>query len=195
MSAHAIWLASAFGIAVASALVPFINIEAYLLGLAWKTDVSWTALILAAATGQLVGKLALFWGTRYAREGFLRRRRARAEHEVAVLAGEEAATELGVPLDHPPAEPGPPRGPGWWRSLQAWVRRVCVWSWDVLRHGGWPARGVLIVSAAVGLPPLFATAVLAGATSMRVAWFAVLTWTGRIVRFSALLVIPLVLAA
>ncbi len=54
------WLLATFGVAVASALFPLINIEAYIAGIAAAGEVSgiWGVSIVAAA-GQAVGKV--FW--------------------------------------------------------------------------------------------------------------------------------------
>ncbi|HEY5822686.1 MAG TPA: hypothetical protein VIT20_11960 [Propionibacteriaceae bacterium] len=42
---------------------------------------------------------------------------------------------------------------------------------------------VVFVAALVGIPPLFAVALLAGATQMKVGWFALIVLAGRIGRF------------
>jgi membrane protein YqaA with SNARE-associated domain len=42
---------------------------------------------------------------------------------------------------------------------------------------------IVLLAAVVGLPPLYAVALLAGATTMRVHWFALVVLVGRVARF------------
>jgi membrane protein YqaA with SNARE-associated domain len=42
---------------------------------------------------------------------------------------------------------------------------------------------IVLLAAVVGLPPLYAVALLAGATQMRVGWFALCVLVGRVTRF------------
>jgi membrane protein YqaA with SNARE-associated domain len=42
---------------------------------------------------------------------------------------------------------------------------------------------IVLLAAIVGLPPLYAVALLAGATKMRLVWFASLVLVGRVTRF------------
>lgn len=42
---------------------------------------------------------------------------------------------------------------------------------------------IVLLAAVVGMPPLYAVALLAGATRMRVGWFALCVLVGRITRF------------
>ena len=42
---------------------------------------------------------------------------------------------------------------------------------------------IVLLAAVVGLPPLYAVALLAGATTMRAIWFALVVLVGRITRF------------
>lgn len=42
---------------------------------------------------------------------------------------------------------------------------------------------IVLLAAVVGLPPLYAVALLAGATTMRVRWFAATVLVGRVTRF------------
>jgi membrane protein YqaA with SNARE-associated domain len=42
---------------------------------------------------------------------------------------------------------------------------------------------IVLLAAVVGLPPLYAVALLAGATTMRVLWFATAVLVGRVTRF------------
>ncbi len=42
---------------------------------------------------------------------------------------------------------------------------------------------IVLLAAVVGMPPLYAVALLAGATTMRVLWFASAVLVGRVIRF------------
>lgn len=42
---------------------------------------------------------------------------------------------------------------------------------------------IVLLAAVVGMPPLYAVALLAGATKMRVGWFAAVVLLGRVTRF------------
>ena len=42
---------------------------------------------------------------------------------------------------------------------------------------------IVLLAAVVGLPPLYAVALLAGATTMRTLWFALVVLVGRVTRF------------
>ena len=43
--------------------------------------------------------------------------------------------------------------------------------------------GPVLVAAVVGIPPLYAVALLAGATKMKAYWFGLMVLIGRITRF------------
>ncbi|GAA1437127.1 hypothetical protein GCM10009616_38300 [Microlunatus lacustris] len=74
-------------------------------------------------------------------------------------------------LRHQPA--GPTRA--WFRAaLQALLALVGQKRW------GLP---ITFVAAVVGVPPLYAVALLAGATRMRLGWFAAVVLAGRALRF------------
>jgi membrane protein YqaA with SNARE-associated domain len=61
MSLLAVWLTT-LGVAVASALIPVINIEIYLLGVAAVAPASMAVpLVLAATTGQMIGKTVMYF--------------------------------------------------------------------------------------------------------------------------------------
>lgn len=61
MSLLAVWLTT-FGVAVASAMIPVINIEIYLLGAsALAPPAMVIPLIVAASLGQVIGKIGLFY--------------------------------------------------------------------------------------------------------------------------------------
>ncbi|WP_026454866.1 hypothetical protein [Saccharomonospora iraqiensis] len=59
------WLAATLGTGVLSAVVPVVTIEVYLVGVrATDPDVPWPALALAAAVGQMAGKMLFFYAGR-----------------------------------------------------------------------------------------------------------------------------------
>lgn len=61
MSVLAVWLAT-LGVALASAVIPVINIEIYLLGAAALAPASMAVpLVLAASIGQMVGKVVVYF--------------------------------------------------------------------------------------------------------------------------------------
>lgn len=77
-----------FGVSVASALVPLINVEAYLVGLAalTRSDAVWS-LSLVGGVGQMVGKVVWYYlGANALRWGWVRRKveqpKARAKLEL-----------------------------------------------------------------------------------------------------------------
>jgi len=59
------WIGLTFGYALVSALVPVVNAELYLVGLmAGQPQLAWWLVGLAAAAGQMVGKLAYYYAGR-----------------------------------------------------------------------------------------------------------------------------------
>ncbi|MFY0407089.1 hypothetical protein [Solicola sp. PLA-1-18] len=80
-------------------------------------------------------------------------------------------------------------------ELPRWRRRLAEWSDRCLAamHGRWRSNGVVLLSASVGIPPLLAVAVLAGAARNRRLDFAICCLVGRIARF-LVVVYPFVLA-
>ncbi len=149
------WIALTFGYSVASALVPVVNAGLYLVGLmTQRPELAWWLVGLAAAVGQMVGKLVYY----YAGRGTLhlpRRLRRKADKGT------------GGRWSH------------WLARFRATCRQRPVW-----------AAGVLFVSAAVGLPPFLAIAVLAGVAEIPVAVFLVTGLAGRFVRFGAIAASP-----
>lgn len=70
-----------FGVALASAFVPFVNIEAYLLALTTTMEPTAWSMAIAAAAGQIFGKLVLFMAARGAVSSKVLRRYRRAADE------------------------------------------------------------------------------------------------------------------
>jgi len=159
------WLAIAFGLAFATAVVPVGSIELFLIGLATnRPDIPFLALGAVVAVGQVTGKVLHY----YAARGVLRlpsltRRRARRE----------------------------PRARGRWpERVSAWTSRAAE---RAREHPRWMA-GMFGVSSVVGLPPFGATTVLAGLTRMRLEIFLSAGLAGRFVRYSCLAAAPAVVA-
>jgi membrane protein YqaA with SNARE-associated domain len=53
---------------------------------------------------------------------------------------------------------------------------------DLLGQKRW-GLPIVLLAAVVGLPPLYAVALVAGATTMRAVWFALVVLVGRVTRF------------
>ncbi|WP_156756935.1 YqaA family protein [Actinokineospora pegani] len=158
------WLGLAMGIAFGSALVPFISIELFVIGMAaQEPQVSCLLLGLVVAIGQVGGKLLYY----YAGRGSIR---------------------LPAFL-HREARPMTARRERWHvrtKRLRSWVavlRAKCE------RHPHWMV-GAYSVSSVVGLPPYMATVVLAGLVRMRLATFISAGLAGRFIRFSLLAASP-----
>lgn len=65
---------------------------------------------------------------------------------------------------------------------RAWFRTVLAWLLERIGQKRW-GLPIVLLAAIVGVPPLYAVALLAGATTMRVGWFAGAVLVGRITRF------------
>ncbi|WP_285504419.1 hypothetical protein [Actinokineospora sp. NBRC 105648] len=162
------WLCVTFGVAFGSALVPFISVELFVLGLAAQEPrVPWLLLGAVVATAQMLGKLLYY----YAAKGSI--------HLPAFL--------------HRHPKPMTPRRQRWERRTKRardwvfWVRDKCE------RHPGW-MFGTYSVSSVVGMPPFMAMVVMAGLVRMRLATFLSVGLVGRFIRFSALAASPALFA-
>lgn len=82
--------------------------------------------------------------------------------------------------DRPPRTPRKPPGP--------WRQRVRVWSDRLLLmlDRPWVGGLVVLVSAALGVPPLAVVAVVAGLRRTPLVAFSVAVFVGRLLRFAAL---------
>lgn len=166
-------LAAAFAVGVVSALLPVVTAELYL---AAVVAVSSGAVGLLAAValgaGQTVGKVVLFTAARRGRRwaaGHAGRPRSRSRAALRRRTAGWAASPLG-------------RRSGAVRArLRAWGERGIG-----LLDRPWPAAGVLLTSASVGVPPLAATSVAAGLRTTGPWLFAACTLAGRVVRFGLL---------
>ncbi|MCW2811732.1 MAG: hypothetical protein JWP61_2190 [Friedmanniella sp.] len=150
--AELIALLTSVGYGVASAIVPLINAEAYVIASQMSEVASPVFVAVGVGIGQTIGKLLLFLGVRRGREfPFVRHRRAELR-----------------------AQPvGPARAR--FRAVMARLLKLVG-----QKRWGLPIVGV---AALVGLPPLYAVALLAGATRMRPLWFVLVVLLGRTARF------------
>jgi membrane protein YqaA with SNARE-associated domain len=163
-----------------SAVTPFLPVEAYVIGLAVTHPVAVAvAGAGAAAVGQTAGKLALFSTARGAASSrWLQRLRDRGAKEAAeITAAEEAGEE-------------PPGGPvrRALRPVGRWLKRVNA-AGIALLSGRW-GPAVVLVSGAVGIPPLLAIAFYAGTSKMSVRSFLITCLAGRSIRFVVLALVP-----
>jgi membrane protein YqaA with SNARE-associated domain len=161
------WLGIALGIAFGSAVVPFLSIELFVIGLAaQEPQISCLLLGAVVAVGQVGGKLLYYYAGR-------------------------GSIHLPAFLHRAPREPKPPtaRRARWQlrtKRVRAWVDGVRA---KCERHPHWMV-GTYAVSSVVGLPPYMATVVLAGLVRMRLSTFLGAGLAGRFIRFSLLAASP-----
>jgi len=157
--------AVAFGVGVLSALVPIVNAEAYVLALAATVPPvhGWSS-VAGIAVGQTVGKQLMFAA---ARRGSRSGRLTRPTRLTRRRRSDDA---------RPRREPGPFR-----RRLRAWGEQGLL-----LLDRPWPAAGVLLAAASVGVPPLAVVSVAAGLRSTPGLLVAACTLGGRAARFAVM---------
>jgi membrane protein YqaA with SNARE-associated domain len=145
----------AIGFGIGSAVIPFLNAEAYVLGAGVSGALNPVTAGIGVAIGQTIGKLAMFLAVRY-RPGYAA---GRTHREPRAL---DLSTRLG--------------------RLRQWYRDTSKRMLDGL---GDPRYGipVTLLSAFVGIPPLYAVCLIAGASRMRVLTFTATVLTGRVGRF------------
>jgi membrane protein YqaA with SNARE-associated domain len=145
----------AIGFGVGSAVIPVLNAEAYVLGAGVSGALDPVTAGIGVAIGQTIGKVAMFLAVRY-RPGYAA---GRAHREPKAL---DLSTRLG-------------RARQWYRET----------SKRLLDGLGEPRYGIPVtfLSAFVGLPPLYAVGLIAGASTMRVLTFTTTVLTGRTARF------------
>lgn len=80
-------------------------------------------------------------------------------------------------IRHRVVDPVRPVGPA-----RARLRSTMAWLLGRVGQKRW-GLPIVFVAAVVGIPPLFAVALLAGATRMKLGWFVVVVLVGRIGRF------------
>jgi membrane protein YqaA with SNARE-associated domain len=164
------WLLISVGVAFASALLPIVSVEIFLIGLVTqRPGIPWVALGAAIALGQIAGKLIYYFAAR----GSLRLPKAMHRR----------------PRVRPPSQ----RRERWalrTKRIRSVVDRITE---RCHRHPGW-MFGTYGVSSVVGLPPFMATTVLAGLARMRLAAFVSAGLLGRFIRFSVLAASPALFA-
>jgi len=156
-------LITSLGFGVLSAIVPLANAEAYVIASQVTAVAGPVPIAIGIGAGQSVGKLLIFLGVRRGRDfWFLRRRR----HDVA------GPGYGSTPGDQPT---------GWFGRAQARVGAAIAWLLRlVASRWGLP---IVLLAAVVGIPPLYAVAVVAGASRMRALWFWIVVLLGRVARF------------
>lgn len=149
------WIALTVGVSLLSALIPVVNAEIYLVALVTQQpQLPWWLVGLAAASGQMIGKLLFY----YAGRGVLRlpRRLQRLSE---------------------------------WERRGRWAARLKRFQETCRDRPLWTV-GVLLVSAALGVPPFAAMAVVAGIAQVDVRAFAVTGLVGRFIRFGSIAAFP-----
>ncbi len=162
------WLCLALAVAIGSALVPFVNVELFVVGFAMqRPDISWALLAAVVAVGHVTGKLVYFYAARGSIHlpAFLRRKR-----QPKVMTDRRLRWQLRTKRV---------------RAWIAWTREKCE------AHPRW-MFGTYSLSAVAGLPPFMAMTVLAGLVRMKVAAFLSAGIIGRFIRFSLLAASPAV---
>jgi membrane protein YqaA with SNARE-associated domain len=155
-----------FGVALGSAILPFISVEAWVVGLGarWPGVPFWVV-GLVVAVGQVLGKLLYFYAARgdiQLPKWLHRKKKERAKPSLAQRwFGEGTRVHR-------------------WGD---WIHVKCK------AHPNWMA-GTHAVSALVGLPPFMATSILAGLAGMSTLTFVVTGMVGRFARFSFLCASP-----
>jgi membrane protein YqaA with SNARE-associated domain len=155
----------------ASAFIPAIPVEPYIVGLMATTEQNAVLVGIAAGIGQTVGKLLIFLGVRgLINAPILQRwlgRRAKAS---------------------PPAEsaePETPTGGGVGTKIRtAGVRLTALLDRPAL------SAPIVLLSATVGLPPLLLVSAYAARTRMTVGMFTATCLLGRSIRFVAIAFAP-----
>lgn len=150
-----VWqLLLAIGFGIGSAVIPVLNAEAYVLGVGVSGALDPVVAAIGVAVGQTIGKVAMFLAVRY-RPGY---------------AARKSKEPKPVDLDTR-------RG----RFVQ-WNRDVSKRLLDAMsdRRLGVP---VTLLSASVGLPPLYGVALIGGASRMGVVSFGLSVLVGRGARF------------
>ena len=139
---------SCYGLAVASAVLPWLNAELMVLAVAGQapSPARLAAIAMLATAGQVTGKAIVYWAAR-------------------------RATNAGA--SHLPTR------------VEAWRARAAS-------RSAHPFAWALL-SAVVGVPPLYVVTLLAGAARLSFPRFLCVTAAGRLVHFAALLAAPQVL--
>ncbi len=152
-----VWqLVLAVGFGIGSAVVPVLNAEAYVLGVGVSGALDPVVAAIGVSVGQTIGKVAMFLAVRLPARA-TPARRSRKEPKA-------------VNLDT-----------RWGRFVQ-WNRDVSKRLLDAMSDRRWGIP-VTLLSASVGIPPLYGVALIAGASRMGVVTFALSVLAGRGARF------------
>ena len=144
----------AVGFGIGSAIIPVLNAEAYVLGAGVSGALDPVVAALGVSVGQTIGKVAMFLAVRY-RPGY---------------AARKSKEPKPVDLDT-----------RWGRFVQ-WNRDVSKRLLDAMSDRRWGIP-VTLLSASVGIPPLYGVALIGGASRMGVVTFGVSVLVGRGARF------------
>ncbi|WP_027659580.1 hypothetical protein [Salinispora fenicalii] len=198
-----------FLMALVSAFIPAVPVEPYLIGAAAVTGQHALLLGVTAGAGQTIGKALMLLGLRGTlRSAKLRRwlQRHSARFTLAPAPAPEpvVVTMAGAPRGTGPNGPGfgaaeaaaaPPRATVRTilrRAITAVVAVTRRWSnlLIALLDRPFVAVPVVLLSAAVGLPPLLLVVFCISSTRMSVSLFAGTCFVGRTARFAAVSMLP-----
>lgn len=150
-----VWqLVLAVGFGIGSAVIPVLNAEAYVLGVGVSGALDPVVAGIGVAIGQTIGKLAMFLAVRY-RPGYAARKTK---------------------------EPKPVNLDTRWGRFVQWNRDVSKRLLDAMSDRKWGVP-VTLLSAFVGIPPLYGVAIIGGASRMGILTFTLSVLTGRTARF------------
>jgi membrane protein YqaA with SNARE-associated domain len=147
----------AVGFGIGSAVIPVLNAEAYIAGVGVSGLLDPVVAAVGVSVGQTLGKVAMFVAVRH-RPGYT----ARKDKEPRAV---DLSTRRG--------------------RLVQWNRDVSKRLLDALSTPRWGIP-VTLLSALVGIPPLYGVALIAGASRMRLITFSLSVLAGRSARFVAL---------
>lgn len=147
----------AVGFGIGSAVIPVLNAEAYIAGVGVSGLLDPVVAAVGVSVGQTLGKVAMFVAVRH-RPGYA----ARKDKEPRAV---DLSTRRG--------------------RLVQWNRDVSKRLLDALSTPRWGIP-VTLLSALVGIPPLYGVALIAGASRMRLITFSLSVLAGRSARFVAL---------
>ncbi|GAA1593475.1 hypothetical protein GCM10009742_45280 [Kribbella karoonensis] len=151
-----VWqLALAVGFGIGSAVVPVMNAEAYVLALGATHALNPVVAAIGVSIGQTIGKVAMFLAVR---------------HRPDYAARKAKKEPKPVNLDT-----------RWGRFVQ-WNRDLSKRLLDAMSDSRWGAP-VTLLSAFVGIPPLYGVALIGGASRMRTWVFTLSVLVGRGARF------------
>jgi membrane protein YqaA with SNARE-associated domain len=147
-------LLTSIGFGILSAVIPIANAETYVIASQVSAVAGPIPIAIGVGIGQTIGKLILFLGVRRGREFAIFRRRREQRQEK-------------------PQPVGP---------VRAKFRAIVAKLLDLVGQKRW-GLPIVGIAAVVGIPPLYAVALLAGATTMRASLFALVVLVGRTTRF------------